>query len=151
MAPCSSASRDIVVKMVTPVSGNLERSGTWMRMGRYQVSGYRFEGLLHKLRRPQREDRVLVPQRDDAIRVGVLGKLSAQQPRAQRAQLIAIEVVDELAHQLGRRRRTRLDAVRLQRRQHVAAVAVFHRVRLRRTARIAHPLTYVTPSDRPKD
>ena len=42
--PCSSASRDIVVKMVTPVSGSLERRGITLRMPDIsQVSGIGFQ------------------------------------------------------------------------------------------------------------
>src|SRR5258705_13951865 len=45
IAPCSSASRDIFVKIVTPVPGSLERTGMVLRMAdiRYQVSGIRFQ------------------------------------------------------------------------------------------------------------
>src|SRR5262245_30131956 len=40
MAPCSSAGRDIVVKIVTPVLGSLERRSVVSMPGvRYQVSG----------------------------------------------------------------------------------------------------------------
>src|SRR5882762_2291947 len=42
IAPCSSASRDIFVKIVTPVPGSLERTGMVLRMwSRVQVIGYR--------------------------------------------------------------------------------------------------------------
>src|SRR5258705_9410915 len=45
IAPCSSASRDIFVKIVTPVPGSLERTGMVLRMRgiRYQVSGLRYQ------------------------------------------------------------------------------------------------------------
>ena len=82
--------------------------------------------LLEELQRLEGEHRVLVPQGHDPIVIGVFGKFAAQQPVAQAASFVALEIVDELAHQLRPSRGTRPDAVPFKGRKHVAAVVVFH-------------------------
>src|ERR1041385_5970253 len=116
MAPCSSASRDIVVKMVTPVSGSFERM--------FRVREAR--ALFYELPRLEREYRVLVAERHDTIVIAVLGELPAQQTIAKLADFVAIQVVDILAHELRPRCRPRPDAVCLEACKHVATVAVVH-------------------------
>src|SRR5258705_9450628 len=85
IAPCSRASRDIVVKIVTPVSGSFER------IGRVRV-----RPLFYELPRLQGEDRVRIAQFDNAIVVGVLREFAAQEAIPQATDFVPIEIVHEL-------------------------------------------------------
>ena len=80
--------------------------------------------LLEKLRCLQGEHRVLVPERDDAVEVGVPGKRATQQLVTQLPDFVAVEIVHEGADELGRRIRTRADAMPLEGSKNIAAIAV---------------------------
>ena len=102
------------MKIVTPVSGSFERIGN--------VRGVR--PLFYELERLEREYGVFVPEFDDAIEVGILRELAAHQPVAQPADFVAIEVVDELAHQLRPRRFPRPDPVCLETFENVPPILI---------------------------
>src|SRR5882762_4054615 len=92
---------------------------------------------LDELARAEREDGVTAPQRIDAPSVFDLGKVAAQVALAQAADLVLVEIADEIAHELGPRVRGRPHAVTQQMLEDVGTVeeASFVRHRARRIRR----------------
>ena len=124
-----------------------DSSTAWTSIRRLQVSGVGLQGwsrdglpasgsrlrlaprelrLFEKIRWLQGEDRVLVAQRDDAIVVGVLGKLATEQPVAQLANLVAVKIIHKGAHKLRSGRRTWTNSVRFELRENVSAILATH-------------------------
>src|SRR5258705_4126734 len=152
MALCSSASLDIVAKMLTPVLGSLDRRGVREfsisklkpRSTRNTKDHSSFANvvvdpsLLYQLMRLERHEGVLEAKFNDAIDVALLRDLTAAQPIPQPAQLVAVQVTHEFVHKLRRRRRSRPDAMLLELLEHLAPVAVFHRGRRALCSIVAH-------------
>ena len=95
--------------------------------GVVQGTGYRVQVralLLEKLGGLQGKHRVSVPERDDAVEICVLGKGTTQQLVTQLPDFVAVEIVHERADELGRRVRTRADAVPLEGSKNIAAISI---------------------------
>src|SRR5262245_21064047 len=98
MAPSSLAMRVITAKMLTPLAGSLDCS-----VRRDDTPND--TRLFHPRVRAEGHERISPAQRDHAVVIADSRDLLANQPVAQPPQLEAVEVVDEVVHELGRRGR----------------------------------------------
>src|SRR5688572_14536738 len=113
MAPSSSARRDIVEKMVTPEDGSFDRTvWTEATMGILAIDELTIYALtdlvgkfVNSLLGPlfARQQQVTGANLDHVSVVVGLGDLTANKAIAQTPQLVAVEVVQEFTHSLGRR------------------------------------------------
>ena len=107
-------------------------AGWWLVVGGWwSVVGGGWQGDLQPLTtihqpvlRFQRDQRVLAPERDHSIEVAHLWDLAPDQAIAQATKLIAIQVADELVHELGPRGNCGANTVSLELLEHVGAIAI---------------------------
>ena len=72
----------------------------------------------------QRDERILTPQRHHSIEVAHLRDLLPDEAVAQATKFIAIQIADELVHELGSRRTCRPHTVSLELLEDVGAIAI---------------------------
>src|SRR6185436_9820389 len=130
----SRASRLMTSKMLTALDGSFDSRTRTIR-------SYRRARLpvLQPLPGFQGEERIPAPEGDDATVVLRLRKGARQQRAAQPAQLVAIQVVDEVAEPLGRRGCSGTGPMRGQRFEHPGVIAVAGPRGRHRLDTLSHP------------